>query len=76
MGLTFTHMGIKSSTIMILPTNLSGQQKADANASAFVSWVATRTDGDFRNMAVRGQLSRQHIAREVGLVVGAIEALP
>ena len=53
-------------TIMILPTKLSGQQKADANVSAFVSWVATKTDGDFRNMAVRGQLSRQDIAREVG----------
>ena len=69
-------MGINSYTIVILPTNLSGQQKADANVSAFVSWVAPKTDGDFRNMAVRGQLSRQDIAREVGLVVEAIEALP
>ena len=61
---------------MILATNLSGQQKADANVSAFVSWVATKTDGDFRNMAVRERLSLQEIAREVGLIVEAIEALP
>lgn len=45
---------------------LSGQQKADSNVSAFVSWVATKTDADFRNIVVRGQLSRQEIAKEIG----------
>ncbi len=75
MGLTYADMGSDSSTITILATNLSGQQKADANASAFVSLGATKTDGDFRNMAVRGQLSRQDTSQEVGLVVEAIEAL-
>jgi hypothetical protein len=46
--------------------NLSGPQKAEANFAGFVSWVATKTDADFRNIAVRGQLSRQEIAREIG----------
>lgn len=51
---------------MTVSTKLSGQQKADSNISAFVSWVATKTDADFRDMVVRGQLSRQEIAREIG----------
>ena len=46
--------------------NLSGLQKAEANLAGFVSWVATKTDADFRNIAMRGQLSRQEIARELG----------
>jgi hypothetical protein len=44
--------------------NLSGKQKADHNLVTFLSWVAGKTDSDFRQMVVRGQLSRQEIARE------------
>lgn len=44
--------------------NLSGQQKADQNLTTFLSWVASKTDADYRGMVARGQLSRQEIARE------------
>ena len=44
--------------------NLSGQQKADQNLSAFFSWVASKTDAEFRDMVVRGQLNRKEIASE------------
>jgi hypothetical protein len=44
--------------------NISGQQKADHNLATFLSWIAGKTDSDFREMVVRGQLSRQEIARE------------
>ena len=37
---------------------LSGQQKADQNLTTFVSWIASKTDADFREMVLRGQLSR------------------
>jgi hypothetical protein len=46
--------------------NLSGQQKADLNLTTFLIWVASKTDADFREMVIRGQLSRQEIARECG----------
>lgn len=46
--------------------NLSGQQKADQNLSTFLSWVASKTDADYREMVLRGQLSRKEIARECG----------
>ena len=44
--------------------NLSGQQKADQNLIAFISWIASKTDADFREMVLRGQLNRTEIARE------------
>lgn len=46
--------------------NLSGQQKADRNLATFLSWVASKTDADYREMVLRGQLSRKEIARECG----------
>jgi hypothetical protein len=46
--------------------NLSGQQKADQNLATFLSWVASKTDADYREMVLRGQLSRKEIARECG----------
>lgn len=46
--------------------NLSGQQKADQNLATFLSWVAGKADADFREMVMRGQLSRQEIAKECG----------
>jgi len=44
--------------------NLSGQEKGNHNLATFLSWIAGKTDSDFREMVVRGQLSRQEIARE------------
>jgi hypothetical protein len=46
--------------------HLSGQQKADQNLATFLSWVASKTDRDFREMVLRGQLNRKEIARECG----------
>ena len=46
--------------------HLSGQQKADQNHTTFLSWVASKTDADYREMVVRGQLNRKEIARECG----------
>lgn len=45
---------------------LSGQQKADLNLTVFLSWIAGKTDADFRELVIRSQLSRQEIARECG----------
>jgi len=47
-------------------SELSGQQKADRNLSAFLTWVASKTDADYREMVLRGQLNRKEIARECG----------
>lgn len=45
---------------------LSGQQKADQNIAIFLSWSTSKTEADFREMALRGQLNRKEIARECG----------
>lgn len=37
---------------------------ADQNLATFLAWVASKTDSDYRGMVMRGQLSRQEIARE------------
>ena len=46
--------------------HLSGQQKADQNLAIFLSWSASKTDADFREVVLRGQLNRKEIARECG----------
>ena len=45
---------------------MNGQQLSEQNLATFISWVASKTDLDFREMVARGQLSRQEIARECG----------
>lgn len=45
---------------------MNGQQRSEQNLATFLSWVASKTDADFREMVMRGQLSRQEIARECG----------
>ena len=52
---------------MTSPLNLFSQQKAGTRVPAFVFWVATKTNADIQNMAVRGQLSHKEIAREIGV---------
>jgi len=44
----------------------SGQQRSEENLATFLSWMASKTDADFREMTARGQLSRQEISRECG----------
>lgn len=46
--------------------HLSGQQKADQNLATFLSWVASKTDADYREIVLRGKLNRKEIARECG----------
>jgi hypothetical protein len=45
---------------------MNGQQRSEQNLATFLSWVASKADPDFREMVMRGQLSRQEIARECG----------
>jgi len=39
---------------------------AEQNLSAFLSWTVGKTDAHYREMIMRGQLSRQEIAQECG----------
>ncbi|ABE43643.1 VPA1267 family protein [Polaromonas sp. JS666] len=51
---------------------MNGQQRSEQNLATFRSWVASKTDDDFREMVARGQLSRQEIARECGFAKSAL----
>jgi hypothetical protein len=51
---------------------VNGQQISTLNLATFLSWVASKTDRDFREMVIRGQLSRQEIARECGFAKSAL----
>ena len=44
----------------------SGQQLAQQNVQAFVTWSASKSDEEFRAMANRGVLSRKEVANECG----------
>lgn len=54
----------------------SGQQIAEANVQKFAVWVASKTDDDFRAMAIRGVLSRKEIATECGFAKSALDQNP
>lgn len=54
----------------------SGQQISEQNVNAFASWVASKTDADFRAMASRGVLSRKEIATECGFAKSALDQSP
>lgn len=54
----------------------SGQQISEQNVNAFASWVASKTDADFRAMASRGVLSRKEIATECGFAKSALDQNP
>lgn len=54
----------------------SGQQLAEENVRRFTTWVASRTDEDFRNMVTRGVLSRTEIAAECGFAKSALVQNP
>lgn len=54
----------------------NGQQISEQNAQAFASWVASKTDDDFRAMASRGVLSRKEIAIECGFAKSALDQNP
>lgn len=54
----------------------SGQQVAEENVRKFAAWAASKTDEDFRSMAVRGVLSRTEIAAECGFAKSALAQNP
>jgi len=54
----------------------SGRQIADENVLAFTTWMASKTDEDFRGLASRGVLSRSEIATECGFAKSALAQNP
>jgi hypothetical protein len=54
----------------------SGQQIAEQNVQTFASWIASKTDDDFRALASRGVLSRKEIATECGFAKSALDQNP
>lgn len=45
---------------------------AEQNLAAFLAWTVGKTDAHYREMVMRGQLSRQEIARECGFAKSAL----
>lgn len=54
----------------------SGQQLAEENVNKFLVWVTSKTDDDFRSMALRGVLSRTDIAAECGFAKSVLSQNP
>lgn len=54
----------------------NGQQIAEENVLTFMTWSLSKEDSDFRNMAVRGSLSRTEIAAECGFAKSALRQNP
>lgn len=54
----------------------SGQQIAEQNVKTFATWMASKTDDDYRAMASRGVLSRKEIATECGFAKSALDQNP
>lgn len=54
----------------------SGQQLAEKNYQAFTTWLASRTNEDFKQMVSRGSLSRKEIAAQCGFAVSALNQNP
>lgn len=54
----------------------SGQQVAEENVQRFQTWMASKTDSDFRQMVSRGVLSRTEIAAECGFAKSALAQNP
>jgi hypothetical protein len=54
----------------------SGQQIAEQNVRTFATWVASKTDDDYRALASRGLISRREIATECGFSKSALDQNP
>jgi transposase-like protein len=54
----------------------NGQQLAEQNFQTFCSWVESKTNDDFRQMVVRGGLSRREIATQCGFSTSALNQNP
>lgn len=54
----------------------NGQQMAEQNFLVFTTWLASRTESDFRQLVSRGVLSRKEIAIECGFGKSALDQNP
>jgi predicted RNase H-like nuclease (RuvC/YqgF family) len=54
----------------------NGQQKAQQNVDAFLSWAATQSDDNFKEITFRGQLNRLEIAKAIGCGKSALNQNP
>jgi hypothetical protein len=54
----------------------NGQQLAEQNFQTFCSWVESKTNDNFRQMVVRGGLSRREIAAQCGFSTSALNQNP
>lgn len=54
----------------------SGRQLGEQNLVCFVTWVASKTDEDFRAMAHMGVLSRTEVAKECGFAKSVLRQNP
>jgi hypothetical protein len=54
----------------------SGRRIAEENVQTFLCWIASKTDADYREMSLRGVLSRKEIAKECGFAKSALDQNP
>lgn len=54
----------------------NGQQLSEENVRLFSTWMAGKTDDDYREMVVRGCLSRSDIAKECGFAKSVLAQNP
>lgn len=54
----------------------NGQQKAEQNLAAFITWSATQSNEDFKQIIFRGQLNRGEVAKAVGCGKSALSQNP
>tara|TARA_R110001583_G_scaffold52178_1_gene162329 strand:- start:13113 stop:13289 length:177 start_codon:yes stop_codon:yes gene_type:complete len=56
----------------------NGQEKGQQNFHAFQAWVATQSDDDFKQLAIKGKgkLSRVEISKAVGCGISALTQNP
>ena len=54
----------------------SGRQIAEESLTRFIAWAASKTDDEFRSLAVRGVLSRSDIVAECGFNRSALRQNP
>jgi len=54
----------------------SGQQLAEQNLVTFTTWLGSKSDEDFRQLASRGVLSRKEIAIECGFSKSVLDQNP
>lgn len=54
----------------------NGQQLAEQNFQTFCTWVESKTNEDFRQIVIRGGLSRREIAAQCGFSTSALNQNP